>query len=559
MSWLWSVPALLLPSCAAYRLVLAAADGMRSDRAPQALRACLAVGIGLGISSCTWFLWLVLFGTPQAMYRIADAAFWLLIIFICRPAPEAPPPREETCTSAPRRRSPIVLAVACLFALVLASAAAGFVGETRARPDGGWDAWAIWNLRAKFLAGGDGDWREALSERFDHGDYPLLVPATLARWQTFADSRWASLRSTHPTADFSPLPPPIDNVSPLPPGEGPGVRGAAKDRSSAAMQAAAGDVETRWASLRSTHPTDLEARPALLAFAFTALTIALCTLAVAGRRAWSAGLLAGIVLLGTVRLVRWGAAQYADVPLAFFFLATATLFVWHDGRETAGRKRGLGLLLLAGLTTGLCAWTKNEGLLFAAIVIVLRPLIVWFRQGQNQATREGFALFAGAAPVLAVVLVFKLQVPIANDLIAGQQAEALLPRLLDPVRHVMILKSLTASFMQVAHGFVVVLPICVLLLGRRRGGARDALFPAAIGILMLAGYYATYLVTPHDLAWHLASSVDRLIVQLWPTLVAAMFLSMRSPEEALAQEAQAVLRIPFESAPAVPRERRRAA
>ena len=43
------------------------------------------------------------------------------------------------------------------------------------------------------------------------------------------------------------------------------------------------------------------------------------------RRRRNYPLLAGMVLLGTVRLLRWGALQYADVPLAFFFLATVWL------------------------------------------------------------------------------------------------------------------------------------------------------------------------------------------------------------------------------------------
>jgi hypothetical protein len=35
--------------------------------------------------------------------------------------------------------------------------------------------------------------------------------------------------------------------------------------------------------------------------------------------------------------------------------------------------------------------------------------------------------------------------------------------------------------------------------------------------IVIAGYYVVYLVTPQDLAWHLDSSIDRLLLHLWPS------------------------------------------
>src|SRR5262249_43002013 len=153
----------------------AATRGMPARKPEQLLRICLGIGIGIGLSSCTWFVWLVLFGTPQGMYRIVDAVFWLLIVLVCRTAPQS---RRCEATPAPHRPSPLTPAVACLFAPVLVSGAAGFAGEMLLNPEGGWAAWAIWNLRAKCLAAVGDDWREAVSPKFDHGDSPLLVPAT---------------------------------------------------------------------------------------------------------------------------------------------------------------------------------------------------------------------------------------------------------------------------------------------------------------------------------------------------------------------------------------------
>src|ERR1700754_2832572 len=41
----------------------------------------------------------------------------------------------------------------------------------------------------------------------------------------------------------------------------------------------------------------------------------------------------------------------------------------------------------------------------------------------------------------------------------------------------------------------------------------------AIAAIVLAGYYAVYLTTPMDLRWHLDSSLERLLMHLWPSFL----------------------------------------
>jgi hypothetical protein len=62
-------------------------------------------------------------------------------------------------------------------AFVFASIAAA----SAANPHGDWDAWAIWNLRAKYLAGPV--WQHAVASEIavQHPDYPLLLSAIVAR------------------------------------------------------------------------------------------------------------------------------------------------------------------------------------------------------------------------------------------------------------------------------------------------------------------------------------------------------------------------------------------
>jgi hypothetical protein len=55
---------------------------------------------------------------------------------------------------------------------------------------------------------------------------------------------------------------------------------------------------------------------------------------------------------------------------------------------------------------------------------------------------------------------------------------------------------------------------------------------ASLLALMLAGFYAVYVVTPKDLAWQLEFSLDRLLLQLWPSALLAFFLFTAGPTEA---------------------------
>ena len=57
-----------------------------------------------------------------------------------------------------------------------------------ASPHGDWDAWAIWNQHARFLfrGGGSDAWRAFLAINWSQPDYPLLLPASVARVWAYA-------------------------------------------------------------------------------------------------------------------------------------------------------------------------------------------------------------------------------------------------------------------------------------------------------------------------------------------------------------------------------------
>lgn len=460
--------ALALPPALGMLLVACVWPGRRpADHA--GLKAALGAGLGVGVSSCLFFLWLVLFnGRIGALFGVevtlavlcAGALYWRR-----RRAAEAEWPAPDALPTATRR-----LLTAGILALTAWRVAPCLIAAAE-QPHGQWDAWAIWNLRARFLFRGVTHWTDAFSEhlyRF-HPDYPLMLPGAVAHG-------WFAAGAETPLV------------------------------------------------------------PILLGILFAFATVLLLYFGLAAaRNEWRGGL-AALTLLTTPLFLFHASSQYADVPLGFFFLATTALLCLHD-RMPAGHSP---LLVLAGISAGLAAWTKNEGLFFLGAVAVA-GLLVRCRRGRTAALlRDGQAFLLGLLPVLTVVAIFKLGYAPANDLVAASQSAGVGARLGACSRHVQIGQDFLRRALEFGH-WTRLSPIpfnpVPLLLGwlvltgtrvetRDRPGAATAAL--ALG-LTLAGYFGAFLVTPADLRWHLETAGDRLFLQLWPSALFLCFLVLPSP------------------------------
>lgn len=75
-----------------------------------------------------------------------------------------------------------LLRIAAMIAVLML--ALSFSNTFTSNPTGEWDASAIWNLRAEYLAGGPSTWRYAVSNYANHPGYPLLVSGFVARTWT---------------------------------------------------------------------------------------------------------------------------------------------------------------------------------------------------------------------------------------------------------------------------------------------------------------------------------------------------------------------------------------
>lgn len=234
------------------------------------------------------------------------------------------------------------------------------------------------------------------------------------------------------------------------------------------------------------------------------------------------GMLAAIVLLAHSYMAIWAMAQYVDMDLAFYFLASAGLMVLYIAR---GGERSLPVL--AGFASGLAAWTKNEGLSFSLLGLLVWSVFLW---REDRAAIRNYLL--GLAFPLLVVGSFKAFLAPQNDVVtAGRDLFVLIG---DVTRYQTIFIVGAATFRSMDGSPLVILAgllVYALLTGKSRN-ATAGLLPAWLILLgQLAVYFGILLITPYTPEWHVRSSIGRLYLHVAPILLLAVFLWLKSPDE----------------------------
>jgi hypothetical protein len=457
---------LLPPLVIGYLIARSFLPAYKPGWAGAVLTTSLGAGLGVGVLSFVFFLARLLASPSSAatltgellLAGLSGAACWVTRNRSDVKIPGGTPSGWSWLL-------PVALLAAASMALAL------FLDTSASDPYGNWDAWAIWNLRAKLLAQHDASWRNAFAPALNqlagagatHGDYPLLLSGYIARC-------WSLLGSV-----------------------------------------------------------DDPAVPIAVAGLFSFATVGLIAGGLAVLRGWNAATLGGLVLLGTATFLLDSPWQCADVPLGFYYLAVFVLFfVFMD---SPSRSR---LPVLAGLALGCAAWTKDEGMLFAVVAgcCFVASLFLAKKGGSG---RTLVLLAAGAIPALAVVLYFKIFLapkgiwaPLTVSAALHKMTD--LSRYSQIIKtlwdEILVLGS------GIAHP-AVGLAILAVCLGVPKSRLREPVVITSFVALLatFAGYVFSYVVTPLDLTWHLQTSVGRLLVQLVPSAIFLAIVACRSAEE----------------------------
>jgi hypothetical protein len=147
------------------------------------LKISLGIGIGLGMTSCLYFLRLVLL-PGQEGYLLIQAGTLVIVIFLLTIRKRLF--LDVSFRSFSFSRTSLFTGLAAV--IVLALALQYSIIRARVSPHGDYDAHAIWNLRARFIYRLGEDWPKGFSPNINrdfHMDYPLLVPMNVTGgWNT---------------------------------------------------------------------------------------------------------------------------------------------------------------------------------------------------------------------------------------------------------------------------------------------------------------------------------------------------------------------------------------
>ncbi len=298
---------------------------------------------------------------------------------------------------------------------------------------GGWDAWGIWNLHAKYLADPD-NWKKMFQNiSFAHPDYPLYVPAVVGFFLRLFSEKY------------------------------------------------------------------LEIIPFIFSFSIMLFIPVLIYFENLRKNIAVAAIIFFLFALDSSYLKN-GTSQYADTPLAFFFLcAFICLSYAHEDRK---------YITLSAVCLGGCIWAKNEGSILALLFIVFNMKLFFSRKNIK-------AFAAGMAIPLFFFLLFKICYAPDAAILSGQNKETF-NQLFIKDRYDLVWDYFKDN---VAHKFYYVkicvfnyLLLCVL---ERKWPDKQFLLLVCCAI----AYTMVYVLTPGGIEWLLGTSQERLMHQLMPALM----------------------------------------
>ena len=341
--------------------------------------------------------------------------------------------------------------------LILLITIASFINFSIRRDQGGFDAWMIYNRAARFIYRDTVNWRATLSPDLYSGSH----------------------------ADYPLLVP--------------------------------ANVAWAWASLGAENIRVSLAQSGLFLFG----CIGLLFTALAQVRSIGQASLATIILMSFSGFIRDGSSQTADVPLAFYILASIVLLY------LAIQQNNRSLFVLSGFMAGLAGWVKNEGLLVIAISLIM----LFFFCIKQKTIGSFFQFITGIFFPALVIAYFKVALAPPGDLFVGGLSENF-SKVVDPARYSLILQFIFHEILYYG-GWPFSLVLSLLVYGFVFGFHLPKDFRKAFGVVLaiigmqLIGYIGIYLITPYDLKWHLTTSLGRTILQVFPSLLFLFFASIR--------------------------------
>jgi hypothetical protein len=470
------VPGLAALQCFGMGFAIVSIGWTRAARpAERMLKFFLSAGYGVGVFS-TLFLVLRALGIPSVLTIDVFALAVLLIGWLLMrrlvPAATVLPARDDDFPGWLRGF------LTAGFGAALGAALDCAVRRTIAYPNGeGWDAFAIWNLHARFLYRGGAGWREGFSASipWSHPDYPLLLPAAIAHF-------WSQLgRETYTVPSIIGL---VFTISTV------GVLLSAlmilRGRNVAMLGGLALMATPSFIEQGTSQYADIP-----LSFFILATVVMLCL---------------GDATFGTSPPAGWIALAGLAAGFAAWTKNEGLLF--------------LGSLLLARFSMSASGQRRGQA-------------------GETFAQPRSFTLlFVSALPILLITIWFKRFLAPPGDLFV--YSATTFHKFFDLARYLAIGKWFAKQFFRFGHwlwvpGSLLVVGIFLAFRNWKSQNRKDYLLAgpqtglrlSVVALtITLCGYFVIYVITPYDVYWHLRFSLNRLFLQLWPSAIFLCFLQI---------------------------------
>ena len=427
-------------------------------------RASLSVGYGLGIFSVLFFLARVFRISSLLALDITVSAVLLVTALLLAARSAAPEPFAAAQSDLPRLVQRILSAA---FIVALGVSVYAAILRALAHPHGdGWDAFAIWNLHARFLS--DPGWLAAFSPLIpsSHPDYPLLLPAAVAHF-------WTSSGHQAPAV--------------------PAVLGLAFTFSTAGLLFSALDL--------------LHGRNAATLGALTLITTPFYI--EQGTSQYADVPLSFFILATVALLALHDRSRHPALLVSAGFAAGFAAWTKNEG-----------LLFLCSIVAA--------GILVRFLPQSYRPSETPSNVPHTSLI-SFFPFLAATIPAVLLIAYFKHLTP-PNDLLSTRTAvlhKLIEPSRYWAIIRWYFKGFLLFGHWLVIPGTLLLIAFYFATKSAKARKCSPSLRSSTLAlVLALAGYFAVYLITPYDLYWHLRFSLARLFLQLWPSAIFLFFLTI---------------------------------
>ena len=226
------------------------------------------------------------------------------------------------------------------------------------------------------------------------------------------------------------------------------------------------------------------------------------------RRAKFLGVALFLLLTGSQVLFPFVVWQYADTLLAAYILIPLVLLsVLPDSKP-------LFYFSLIGFFAASAGWIKNEGLMYF-MIFSFCILLKYFRQPK-------LLLHYGLGALLPVmtISIFKIGFAPSNYLMK-ESGNSFLENFTDLSRYEFIW-SYAVTYLTENCQFLLISFLAILLLNFRFYLS----FAFQVLLLLFISYFFAYVFSPYGLEWHMSTSFDRLIHQIFPAIIYSIFFSI---------------------------------